>query len=75
MKQLQLAYSHLNLRRNPFGEVEFEDIASLAITQVEQYVERLRQPKYAVQFLGEQGRGKTTHLYALRDYFPQAPYT
>jgi len=34
----------------------------------------LQRPGFALQFLGEPGRGKTTHLLALREYFPQAPY-
>lgn len=74
MTNLQLAFVHLNLRWNPFGEIGFEDIHQLAIVQVEQYVDRLQRPGFALQFRGEPGRGKTTHLFALREYFPQAPY-
>ncbi len=74
MKKLQLAFAHLNLRWNPFGEASMEDIARLAIVQVEQYVDRLRRPGFALQFMGAPGRGKTTHMLALREYFPQAPY-
>ena len=74
MRKLGLAFAHLNLRWNPFGEASAEDIAQLAIVQVEQYVERLKRPGFALQFMGDPGRGKTTHMLALRGFFPQAPY-
>jgi hypothetical protein len=74
MAELHLAYAHLNLRWNPFGAVSVEDISQLAVLQVEQFVDRLQRPGFALQFLGKPGRGKTTHLLALREYFPQAPY-
>jgi len=34
----------------------------------------LRRPGYAVQFFGDKGRGKTTHLLAIRQHFPEAAY-
>ncbi len=74
MNNLRLAYAHLNLRWNPFGEASIEDTAHLAIVQVDSYVERLQRPGYALQFIGDSGRGKTTHMLALRNHFPQAPY-
>ncbi len=74
MSKLRLAFAHMNLRRNPFGEASAEDLAQLAVVQVEQYVSRLQQPGFALQFMGDRGRGKTTHMLALRAYFPQAPY-
>jgi hypothetical protein len=37
-------------------------------------IEPLSRPGFAVQFRGEMGRGKTTHLLALREHFPDAPY-
>ena len=74
MENLRLAYSHLNLRWNPFGEIGIEDISQLAIVQVEQFVDRLQHPGFALQYLGDAGRGKTTHILALHSYFPQAPY-
>ncbi len=74
MTTIRLAYTHLNLRWNPFGEANREDTAKLAIVEVGQYVERLKQPGFALQFIGEPGRGKTTHLLALREHFLQAPY-
>jgi hypothetical protein len=36
---------------------------------------RLREPGFAIQFLGRRGRGKSMHLFALRRHFPGAPYT
>jgi hypothetical protein len=74
MSNIRLAYAHLNLRWNPFGEIDPEDVAHLAIVQVEQFVSRLQIPGFALQYLGDQGHGKTTHLLALHKYFPEAPY-
>ena len=71
---ISLVFAQLNLRWNPFGEPAPEDIASLAVVDVEAYVERLRRPGYAVQYLGEAGRGKSTHLIALHRFFPDMPY-
>ncbi|APZ95617.1 hypothetical protein [Fuerstiella marisgermanici] len=71
---LRLPYEHLNLRRNPFGELSLEEWATLAIVDVEAAVHRLRQPRHTVQFIGEKGYGKTTHLLAIRSRFPDAGY-
>jgi hypothetical protein len=69
-----LPFAHLNLRRNPFGEIDRSTRAELAVVDVGAYVSRLVEPGYAVQFLGEKGRGKTTHLLAIGRHFPQAVY-
>jgi len=74
MTNIRLAYAHLNLRWNPFGAISIEDAPQLAVVDVEAFVDRLQRPGFALQFLGEPGRGKTTHLLALCEYFPQAPY-
>ncbi len=71
---VSLPFAHLNLRRNPFGEVEPAEQGELAVVDVDRHVERLRRPGYAVQFLGDQGRGKTTHLLAILRHFPNSPY-
>ena len=71
---LTLPYAHLNLRRNPFGELEPEERAELAVTEVVDLAERLRRPGVAVQLLGGSGCGKTTHLLALRRRFRGAPF-
>ena len=60
-----LAFAHLNLRRNPFGEPLRAERGELAVadrSMLEEWVERLQRPGFAVQFLGGCGRGKTTHL-------------
>jgi hypothetical protein len=71
------AYAHLNLTRNPFGEASGAERATLAVIDVEHSIEltrRLARPGFAVQVLGDSGRGKTTHLLALRLAFPEAPW-
>lgn len=74
MAKASLAFQQLNLRWNPFSEPEPEDIPRLAVVEVESFVERLKRPGFAVQYLGEAGRGKSTHLMALHEYFPDMPY-
>ena len=74
MARLSLAFQQLNLRWNPFGAPDRQDAARLAVVEVASLVPRLKQPGFAVQYLGEAGRGKSTHLLALHEYFPDAPY-
>ena len=71
---LKLPYIHLNLRYNPFGELPPETRAVLAIADVEHFVPLLHQRKMAVQFTGDSGTGKSTHLLALHRNFPDAPF-
>jgi len=71
---LSLPYSHLNLYRNPFGELNRTKRQEIAVSSSHGLVERLRSPGFAVQFIGVKGSGKTSHLLALRRYFSSAPY-
>lgn len=71
---LSLPYEHLNLRHNPFGEMDPDRRADLAVVDIDEIVSQLRSPRFAVQFLGDCGRGKTTHLLAIRASFAGAPY-
>ena len=73
---MNLPFAHLNLRYNPFGEVPLSERGSLAVTQLDmdRLVSRLQQPGFVKMFLGDCGRGKTTHLLALREHLPDAPY-
>ena len=71
---LSLPYEHLNLRHNPFGEMDGDQRASLAVVDIEEIVSRLKSERFAVQFLGDCGRGKTTHLLAIRASLGRGPY-
>lgn len=71
---MELPYAHLNLTRNPFGELPLDERATLAVTAIERHVALLRSPGQAVQFLGDKGRGKTTHLLAIASRFAAAAY-
>ena len=42
--------------------------------EVEEFDEFLRKPGSVLQFVGEKGYGKTTHLLAIRSRFPDAAY-
>ena len=66
---MRLAFSHLNLRVNPFGEPSFQDRARLALVDYAVLGEG-----EIVQFVGDSGRGKTTHLLALASRHPSAVY-
>jgi hypothetical protein len=69
-----LPYAHLNLRRNPFGEFSEEERTALALVDVDAIIARLDDPQYVVQFIGEKGYGKTTHLLAIRARLHDAGY-
>jgi hypothetical protein len=69
-----IPFAHLNLRRNPFGELSAEEVPSLAEVEIDAIAPGLADPRFAVQFIGEKGYGKTTHLLAIRARFPGAGY-
>lgn len=63
---LKLPFEHLNLTRNPFGEMEPVERAQLACVDLETMKSQLEKPSAAIQLIGDCGRGKSTHLLALR---------
>jgi hypothetical protein len=65
MATLALAYAHLNLRRNPFGELAPREAARLAVVDLERATALLRAGS-VVQLVAPPGHGKTTHLLALQ---------
>lgn len=69
-----LPYARLNLRRNPFGELSPDEWAELAVVDTQPLVESLSHTRSAIQFIGDKGFGKTTHLLALKTLFPHAGY-
>lgn len=69
-----LPFAHLNLRFNPFGELPLEYRADLAIVDIMPFVQKLKNPNYAVQFIGRKGRGKTTHLLSIQSHFANSAY-
>jgi len=71
---LKLAFSHLNLKFNPFGELDTEQRKLLAVVDIEKIQNSLYNPGVAIQFLADHGRGKTTHLLSLHKLYPEAKY-
>jgi len=69
-----LPFAHLNLRRNPFGELDLSERQKIAVVDTKWIVHRLRVPGFAVQFIGAKGCGKTSGLLSLRCFYPSAPY-
>ncbi|AWV90644.1 hypothetical protein [Bradymonas sediminis] len=74
MQNIRLPFEHLNLRWNPFGEVPAEERGGLAVLDIERFVPRLAKPGFAVEFVGDCGRGKSTRLRYLWDHFEGAPF-
>lgn len=68
-------FAHLNLSANPFGELTPSDRAAAAIVDTQRWRDWLADGgRRAVQFIGECGRGKTTHLLALASELKGAHY-
>lgn len=69
-----LPFSHLNLRRNPFGEYTAAERTRLAIVDCDAALQHLKSPRSVIQVIGEKGHGKTTHLLALSAHFRESAY-
>ena len=63
-----------NLFRNPFGELSREERAELAVVELSQWQSYFHDDQTVLQFMGHCGRGKTTHLLAIRRDLPNAEY-
>jgi hypothetical protein len=70
-----LPWARFNLHRNPFGELTPDERSELAVVEVDYLIEMVRDPKCAVQFVGQCGRGKTTRMLKLRSHLPESSYT
>lgn len=72
---MQSPYTVHNLRRNPFGELTREERSELAVVEnLDEWMEALRDDRTALQFVGDCGFGKTTHLLAIEKCLPDAAY-
>lgn len=69
-----MPFSHLNLRRNPFGELTAAERTALAVVDCGEALRHLSLPRSVVQVIGEKGFGKTTHLLALATHFANNAY-
>lgn len=69
-----LPFFHLNLRRNPFGELTTAERTRLAIVECDAAMQHLKSPRSVIQVVGERGYGKTTHLLALAAQFAENAY-
>lgn len=70
-----LPWARFNLHRNPFGELTQDERAELAVVEVDYLIRMLGDPRQAIQFIGECGRGKTTRMLKLRANLPKSSYT
>ena len=68
-----LPFAHLNLRRNPFGELTAPERATLAVVDLDAAAAAL-DAGAIVQLVAPHGRGKTTHLLALHARHAGAPF-
>ncbi len=74
-----LPFSHLNLRRNPFGEFSADDRIAMACVDLAPAIahldaERAGGRAAVVQVLGDKGFGKTTHLLLLSAHYKNSAY-
>ncbi|MEZ6091864.1 MAG: hypothetical protein R3C05_28435 [Pirellulaceae bacterium] len=69
-----LPLAALNLLRNPFGELTRADRVRAAVVDLAPFREILDTEMTAIQFLADCGRGKTTHLLAIANQFPESAY-
>ena len=69
-----LPYAHLNLTRNPFGELTDDDLLAVARIEVERWRSHLLDPNALLQLVGEKGRGKTTGLKVLGHAYSECRY-
>lgn len=60
----------LGLPRNPFGELTPDEWAAAAVVDLDPLLAWLAQDGRCLQLVGPPGRGKTTHLHALRRAIP-----
>ena len=66
------AFAHLNLRYNPFGELEAAERARVAVVDCTPLRTALSTPGTALQLVAPCGHGKSTHLLALAASLPEA---
>lgn len=73
MSSYRLPFAHLNLKRNPFGELPLDRRGAVAVGQLADEIEHLREGGI-VEFVGESGRGKSTALHALTHRLDETVY-
>ncbi len=67
-------FHRYHLFRNPFGELTREERTNLAVADIGPWLAHLTNHSSVVQFIGECGRGKSTHLLALAKQLPAARF-
>lgn len=65
--------AHLNLRYNPFGELDPHERAEVAVGRLAEIASQIG-PNTVVQLRAPCGRGKTSHLLGLTRVVPNATY-
>ncbi len=75
MSTIQSPYERFNLVRNPFGELTRAERAELAVVdELDEWLNLLQDKRVALQFVGDCGFGKSTHLAALERRLPGAAF-
>lgn len=65
-------YAFLGFKRNPFGELSPAERGDLAVVDLREILRHLKDSRPFIQIIGNCGRGKTTHLLALKSALPGA---
>lgn len=71
---MSLLNEEWNLRWNPFRGLEDSEWLSVVVIDIKPLLSLLERSGLVLQFIGGQGRGKSTHMRALHQYHPQAPF-
>ncbi|MFB6374364.1 MAG: hypothetical protein ABEN55_14885, partial [Bradymonadaceae bacterium] len=69
----QRPFAHLNLRRNPFGDLPRRRRGQIAVCDRDSAIEHLRNGT-TLQYVGPRGSGKSTALHALEVQLESAAY-
>lgn len=62
---IEFPFERFNLRRNPFGELTRAERAAQVVFDAAPLIAHLSRPGRAIQFVGQCGRGKSSHLLGL----------
>lgn len=72
----KLAYSNLNLKKNPFGSLSYEDISFtfVLLPEIERIIYKLKKGNFLLQLIGNKGVGKTTQLLGIKTLIKGCTY-
>lgn len=70
----KMLWQQMDISKNPWGELTPEESLLVSDVDVDSILNLLSREAAVIQFVGEKGRGKTTHLKALERHLPAAKF-